>query len=120
MNALTQPKPDSAVVLGKAVARARDSLGLPQETIAEMLGVDRSRLYRNPAIKPESKRGELAMLFVRAYRGLFALVGGHEETMRHWMRTRNRHLSGVPAELIRSAEGLVSVVQYLDAMRGNA
>lgn len=120
MNALTQPVPDPAIVLGKAVARARDSLGLPREAIAEMLGVDRSRLYRNPAIKPESKRGELVLLFVRGYRGLFALVGGHEETMRHWMHTRNRHLNGIPAELIRSAEGLVSVVQYLDAMRGTA
>jgi hypothetical protein len=40
--------------------------------------------------------------------------------MRHWMRTDNLHTGGVPAEQIRSVEGLSRVVAYLDAIRGKA
>jgi len=37
-----------------------------------------------------------------------------------WMTGFNRALNGKPAELIQSAEGLVVVVSYLDAMRAPA
>ena len=37
---------------------------------------------------------------------------------RAWLQAPNSHLNGVPAERIASVEGLVDVVQYLDAMRG--
>jgi hypothetical protein len=30
----------------------------------------------------------------------------------------NTHVGGIPAERIRTVEGLVDVVRYLDAMRG--
>jgi len=45
-------------------------------------------------------------------------VGGNESKARAWFRAENHHLGGVPAELCQRAEGLVSVVHYLDAMRG--
>jgi hypothetical protein len=38
--------------------------------------------------------------------------------MRHWMHTPNRDIGGVPAEQLRSVQGLAGVVEYLDAMRG--
>ena len=60
----------------------------------------------------------LALLFLRAYRGLDALVGGHDERARAWLHAHNDHLRGIPAQRIRGVEGLVDVVQYLDAMRG--
>jgi len=34
------------------------------------------------------------------------------------MHTANRHVGGVPAELVRSIQGLNRVVEYLDAIRG--
>jgi len=64
------------------------------------------------------KAGELALLFVRCYRGLFVLMGGRLEDMRHWMHTPNRDTGGIPAEQVRSVQGLARVVEYLDAMRG--
>jgi hypothetical protein len=36
------------------------------------------------------------------------------------MQSPNRALNGTPAELIRSAEGLVAVASYLDGMRAAA
>ena len=77
-----------------------------------------SRLQTGRGLDPESKEGELALLFLRLYRSLDALVGGDDEKARHWLRADNHHLAAVPAERIRSVEGLVDVVQYLDAMRG--
>jgi hypothetical protein len=55
---------------------------------------------------------------VRLYRSLDALVGGDDSQARAWLHAENAHLGGVPAQLIRRVEGLVDVIQYLDAMRG--
>jgi hypothetical protein len=60
----------------------------------------------------------MATLFVRLYRSLDALVGSNEAQARAWLDGENAALGGVPRELIASAEGLVRVVQYLDAARG--
>jgi uncharacterized protein (DUF2384 family) len=56
---------------------------------------------------------------IRVYRALYAILGGDEAQMKHWMRTANRHLSQqVPLDLIETYQGLAEVNRYLDAMRG--
>jgi hypothetical protein len=77
-----------------------------------------SRLQGARGLDPASKEGELALLFLRVYRSLDALVGGDDAKARAWLTTHNEHLGAVPAERILTVEGLVDVVQYLDAMRG--
>jgi hypothetical protein len=77
-----------------------------------------SRLQHARDLAPASKEGELALLFLRAYRSLDALVGGDDDKARKWLHAENDHLRGIPAERMRTVEGLVDVVQYLDAMRG--
>jgi len=89
--------------------------------LAAVLGTSEasvSRLHGGRVLDPASKEGELALLFLRLYRSLDALVGGDDDNARAWLHADNDHLRGVPAERIRSVEGLVDVVQYLDAMRG--
>jgi Protein of unknown function (DUF2384) len=108
---------DANLVLAKALANAGRELGLTQADVGVVIGRDRTALSR-AAIAPDSKSGELALLLIRAYRALFVLVGGEAAQMRHWMHTDNRHLGGVPAELMRSVQGLIRVVEYLDAIRG--
>ena len=113
-----QPRDEAleADVLAQASLNAARALGLTQTDLAGIVGRDRSRL--RAGIDPASKSGELALLFVRAYRSLFALVGGDPEAMSRWVRGENRGTGGVPAEQMRSVEGLARVVGYLDAMRG--
>ena len=77
-----------------------------------------SRLQRDRGLDPDTKEGELALLFLRVYRSLDALMGGDDAKSRAWLHAQNDHLGGVPAERIRTVEGLVDVLQYLDAMRG--
>ena len=113
------PQPDA--VLSKAVRRAAGRLGLTQRELAGVLGTSEasvSRLSSGRRLDPGSKEGELALLFLRLYRSLDALVGGSDESARAWLRAENAHVRGVPSSRIQQVEGLVEVVQYLDAMRG--
>jgi hypothetical protein len=113
--------PDPAEVLTKAVLSAASRLGLRSRQLGEVLGLSEASVSRAKSgrwITPDSKSGELALLFLRLFRSLDALVGGNEDQARAWLRAENTHLAGVPAERIRQVEGLVDVVQYLDAMRG--
>ncbi len=114
-------EPEAGRVLAKAVLRAAEELGLSRKELGDVLGVSAatvSRLGSGRPLVPQSKEGELALLLVRAWRSLDAVVGGRPAAVRAWFQAPNHHLGGVPAELCRRVEGLVDVVRYLDAMRG--
>lgn len=108
---------DRAAVLSEALLNAGRALGLTQADLARVVGKDRTAISRG-RIDPDSKAGELALMLIRCYRSLYALVGGDVTQMKHWMHTPNSHLDGVPAEQIDRVSGLVRVVEYLDAVRG--
>jgi hypothetical protein len=115
------PEPAAAAVLTKAVLRAAARLEVRPRQLAGVLGTSEasvSRLQRTRAIAPESKEGELALLFLRLYRSLDALVGGDEAQAAAWLWSENAHVGGVPGERMATVEGLVDVVRYLDAVRG--
>lgn len=117
MSLATSHQLDAAEVLKKAFLNAGKSLGLSQSQLAAIVGKDRSTLSRGK-LEPESKSGELALLLIRCYRSLYALMGGDTEQMRHWIHTANLHTGGVPAEQVGTVQGLMEVVLYLDAIRG--
>ena len=108
-------------VLSKAVARAAERLNVSRALLARVLGVSPAtvtRLYAGDyRLDPNRKEWEFALLFVRAFRSLDSIVGD-EATARSWLRSGNRALNARPIDLIGSTEGLVRVVQYLDASRG--
>jgi antitoxin Xre/MbcA/ParS-like protein len=114
-------KSDAGGVLAKATLRAATLLGVRDADLAATLGVSPASVSRMRSsargIDPARKEGELAILFVRMYRSLDALFGD-TDTCRKWLHAENHHLGGVPAKLARTTEGLVNVIQYLDAMRG--
>ena len=115
------PQPEAGAVLSKAVVRAARALGLRNSDIARVVGTSEasvSRMARGRSLDPGSKEGELGLLFLRLFRSLDALMGGNEAQARTWLHAHNHHLAGVPAERIHSVQGLVDVVRYLDAMRG--
>jgi hypothetical protein len=112
--------PRRHLVLTRATLRAAELLGLARKDLAVVLGVSPStvsRLDERP-LDPARKEGELAVLFLRLFRSLDALLGGDTAKAREWMHAPNRHLGGVPAERVRSVGGLVDAIEYLDAMRG--
>lgn len=121
MSALAKSSPDRKVVLATAVLNAAEQLDLKQAQLAAVLGVHRtaiSRMKNKPELDPESKQGELAVMFIRIYRALFSLMDGDLEWMRHFMENYNKVTGGVPKEQIQTVVGLMSVLQFVDAMRG--
>lgn len=121
MTALQQPKPAPEAVLAKAVLRAAEQLGLKQAELAAVLGMHRtaiSRLKTTASLDPASKQGELALLLLRLARALFALTGGDQQWMRHFMRTPNNITGGIPAAQIETIQGMTTVLQFVDAIRG--
>jgi hypothetical protein len=62
----------------------------------------------------------LALLLVRVYRSLDALVGTDEGKRMLWMTGFNEGLRGVPRQLVQRVDGLVATLAYLDAMRAPA
>jgi transcriptional regulator with XRE-family HTH domain len=121
-NVALENDPRAGAVLRKAVLRVAERLGMTQRELGKIMGMSPasvSRLASGKApIDPEDKSGELALLLVRVFRSLDALVGGDESKARAWFQAHNDHVGGVPAERISSVEGLVHVAQYLDAVRG--
>lgn len=117
-------RPEADAVLTRAVLRAAGLLGLTSALVARVLGVSEASVSRLGAgtrrIQPDSKEGELALLLVRVYRSLDALVGADDAQRRAWMTGDHRALGGRPIDLIQRADGLVAVVAYLDGMRADA
>jgi uncharacterized protein (DUF2384 family) len=114
---------NAAAVLGRALVRAAELLGLRQSDVAEVIGSSPASMSRTFAgqrpIAPDSAEGRHALLFLRVFRSLDTLVGGDPAKARLWLSAPNAHLAGqVPGALIRSTPGLVRVADYLDAMRG--
>jgi hypothetical protein len=116
------PRADPGLTVSKAVIRAAALLGFNQAAVAEILGMSpatASRLHAGAYVfDPDRKKEwEHALLFVRLFRSLDAILG-HGEKARTWLTGENTALNARPAELVRTTEGLVRVVQYLDAYRG--
>lgn len=117
-------EPAKDAVLTKAVLRAAALLELPSNVLSRILGVSEASVSRlasgSRTIDPDSKEGELALLLVRVYRSLDALVGTDAVQRKAWLHGQNGALNGRPVDLVQRADGLVNVVAYLDAMRAPA
>ena len=114
--------PEPRRVLTDAVLRASGLLEITQANLAQILGLSPSTVSRMAngtyTLDTQKKEWELGALFVRLFRSLDAVIGSNDAAARSWLNGANQALLGRPIELIRSTEGLVRVVQYLDAARG--
>ena len=116
---LTQSK---QLVLTKAVVNTATYLDLPKNKLANILGVSSAtvtRLYADSyQLSPNKKEWDFAVLLVRLFRSLDSIVGGSANDAKKWLTSENKAFAGKkPVELIESTEGLVRVVNYLDACR---
>lgn len=114
---------DKAKVLTKAFIRLVELLQLSRQEVSAIIGLSEASLSRlfsgqKSQLDPHSKEGQLAILLIRLFRSLDTLFGSNAEQCRIWLRSPNKHLAATPIELIKSIEGLVRCIQYLDAMRG--
>ena len=116
--------PSAEEVLSKAIVRVAQNLGLSQKELSEIVGSSKSevsRLFNSKTyILPNTKEGECALMLIRVYRSLNALLGEDERQCQEWFKNYNSHFEDAPKSLAKKAIGLVEIVTYLDAMRGIA
>jgi hypothetical protein len=112
---------DQAAVVTKATLRAASQLGLTNKALATVIGVSEATVSRmrseDYTLQLGQKPFELAVLFVRLYRSLDAIVGGDDAVAGSWLKNRNAVLDAEPIALIQTVPGLMNVIQYLDARR---
>ena len=110
-----------AVVVTTAATRAADRLGLKNNVLCRIIGLSEPTISRmrkgRYVIDANHKSFELALLFVRLYRSLDAVVGGDDTVAADWLTNNNTALNGKPVDLIQSISGLISVITYLDSRR---
>jgi len=115
------PKADQAAVLTRATLRAASQLGLTNKLLATVIGVSEATVSRmrtgDYMLHPGHKSFELAVLFVRLYRSLDAIVGGDDVVAGAWLKHPNTVLDAEPIALIQTVPGLMNVIQYLDSRR---
>lgn len=110
-------------VLSKALINMASHLDLSGKDLSEIIGISESsatRLHQGKKlISPNTKEGELALLLLRIYRSLNALVGNHHDKARAWLQSKNTYFNHKkPIDEMKHVQGLVLVLNYLDAMRG--
>jgi plasmid maintenance system antidote protein VapI len=124
MNVTTQlHQQNEEKVLTKAIIRLAQFLELSGKDLSETLGVSEASISRllqgKKLIHPNSKEGEMALLLLRIYRSLNALVGNHHDKAKLWLHAPNHAFQlNTPLDHMKNISGLVEVAQYLDALRG--
>ena len=115
------PAAERTAILTRATLRAASQLGLTNKLLATVIGVSEATVSRMRSGEYKLQRGqksfELAVLFVRLYRSLDAIVGGDDTVAGCWLKNRNTVLGAQPIALIQTVPGLMNVIQYLDARR---
>ncbi len=109
-------------VLTKAVCSLLKFYSLTGKDLSKIIGLSESSASRLSQgvklISPHTKEGELALLLIRIYRSLNAMVGNNHEKAKLWLNSPNKYFSNRPIEEMKTIPGLIGVLNYLDAMRG--
>lgn len=110
------------VVLSRALCNLAKFYSLTGKDLSKIIGISEpsaSRLSQGKKlISPHTKEGEIALLLLRIYRSLNAMVGNNHEKAKLWLNSQNKYFRNKPIEEMKTISGLIRVLNYLDAMRG--
>lgn len=108
-------------VVTMAVVRAADHLGLTSKVLGNAIGLSEASVSRlrggQTALNAGTKPYELALLLLRLFRSLDAIVGGDRALARGWLTGQNTALGRTPVSAIQTVTGLTDAILYLDARR---
>ncbi|STX28874.1 Uncharacterized conserved protein [Legionella beliardensis] len=110
------------IVLTKAIANLAKFYSFTGKDLSKIIGISEASASRlsqgKKLISPSTKEGEMALLLIRIYRSLNAMVGNNHEKAKLWLNSKNNYFNNKPIEEMKTIPGLIAVLNYLDAMRG--
>jgi hypothetical protein len=108
-----------AALIGGALLRASEHLEIANKVLSRIVGLSESSIsrLRKQDFKLDGKSLELAILFIRMYRSLDAIVGGDDAVAAAWLKNINTALGATPLEMVQTVSGLSDVISYLDSRR---
>jgi hypothetical protein len=108
-----------AALIGGALLRASEHLEIANKVLSRIVGLSESSIsrLRKRDFKLDGKSLELAILFIRMYRSLDAIVGGDDAVAAAWLKNINTALGAAPLEMVQTVSGLSNVISYLDSRR---
>ncbi len=122
MKAVEKNDHEKEIVLTKAILNLANFYNFTGKDLADIIGISESSATRlnqgKKFISPHTKEGEMALMLVRIYRSLNSLVGNNHEKAKLWLNSPNKYFHKKPIDEMKTIPGLVSVINYLDAMRG--
>lgn len=107
-------------VVAKALLNAARRLDITNVELSKVIGVSESTLSRmgDDNYFPDNRKVfELAVLFIRLYRSLDTILAGDDVSSASWLRSANSALRARPIDRIKTIEGLMDVLSYLDSRR---
>jgi len=117
-----QLQPEESTILTKALKNAANYWEVSNKHLGEMIGLSEATISRlkngKYTLEQSSTSWQLSVMFLRIFRGLDAYMGGNIANEKLWLHANNNALGGQPIEVMRNIEGMTSVVQYIDYMRG--
>lgn len=120
MNASSVQPINKRIVLAKAFFNTGKQFNFTQTQLATILGISEqtiNSLEIQFGIDPASKQGEIALLFINLFSALYDLTGGDSDWIQHFLKSKNLVTGGIPMEQIETVRGLVSVLQFVEAIR---
>lgn len=116
------PRHEEEIILSKALIKLCSFYHFSGKELASIIGISEAsatRLHQGKKlISPKTKEGELVLLLIRIYRSLNALLSNNHEKAKAWLYSHNTYFQNTPINAMKTIPGLVSVINYLDAMRG--
>jgi hypothetical protein len=111
-----------SLVIAKAFIRSGEKLEIGSRVLGNVIGLSESSVSRMRAgdcklMAQGTKPRELATLFLRLYRSLDAIFGGDDSVSAQWLRNQNTAIGDTPINAIQTVQGLLRVIDYLDARR---
>ena len=83
------------LVLTKAICQLIKFYALTGKDLSQMMGISESSATRlvqgKKLISPHTKEGEIAILILRVYRSLNAMLGNHHEKAKMWLNSPNKY-----------------------------
>jgi hypothetical protein len=123
LRSLEKKQVHEGAIVTKAALKAKELWSLTNRQFANIIGVSEPSVSRlgsgERTINLKSKEGELSLLFLRAFRSLDSVMSGEINNQKAWLTHDNLILKGVPLQMMQKIDGLMRIVEYLDAVRGH-